>query len=302
MRARVSLIGSIGLIGLVAPTIATGQSGPFHWNDRIPSGATLHVFTARGDIHLSSTTGDHADVASTPDRPDRIVFQVVRGSGNDVAICAFPAGARVRCDVNGLDFDDDDHNVGGHTPRADITIQLPKGVNVALTSGFGGIDATDAGANVAATSGNGAIRVAHAAGSVHVTSGNGEVAVDDAGGRVHASTGNGRVEVTTAAGPVDATTGNGAIDVRMRTIATSSDMQFSTGNGTITVSLPDGFAGHLDADTGHGAVSSEFSLQTIGRITPSHVRADIGSPSAAGNGPRLRLATGNGDLVLRKAD
>jgi hypothetical protein len=295
----------IGVVGLIVPVIASGQSGPFHWNDRIPPGATLHVFTARGDIHLSSAAGDHADIASTPDRPDRIVFQVVRGSGNDVAICAFPAGGRVRCDVNGLDFDDDhddDHNVGDRTPRADITIQLPKGVNVVLASGFGRIDATDAGANVAATSGNGAIRVANAAGSVRATSGNGDVAVDDAGGRVHANTGNGRVEVTTAAGPVDVTTGNGAIDVRMRTIAASSDMEFSTGNGTITVSLPGGFAGHLEANTGHGSVSSDFALQTIGLITPSHIRADIGSPSAAGSGPRLRLSTGNGDLVLRKAE
>jgi Putative adhesin len=290
------------VVGLIAPAIAFAQSGPFHWNDRIPAGATLHVFTTRGDIHLSRATGDHADVASTPDQPARLVFQVVHGADNDVAICAFPVGGRARCGVNGLDFDDDNHNTNDRTPRADFTIQLPPGVNVVLSSGYGQIDAADPGANISATSGNGAIRVTHAAGAVRATSGNGDVAVDDAGGRVHATTGNGRVEVTTAAGPVDVTTGNGPIDVRMRTIAAASDMQFSTGNGTITVSLPGAFAGHLEANTGHGAVSSEFALQTIGLITPSHIRADIGSPAAAGSGPRLRLSTGNGDLVLRKAE
>lgn len=293
----------------------TGQSGPFHWTDRIPAGATLRILTIRGDIHLSSASGDRADVAGEP-RTDarsggrRIAFKVVHEPGsNDVTICAYlPDGGR--CDAHGVhehndvDVDIDDNEVDGHgrVPAADFTVQLPKGVNVVLVTGNGRVDATNAGADVSVTSGNGAIRVSQAAGAVRANSGNGEVTVDGAGGRVRAHTGNGRVEVATSTGPVDATSGNGAIDVRMRTLAKPTDMEFSTGNGTITVSLPSNFAGELDATTGHGSVTSDFAMQAVGRITPNHVRADIGAAAAAGGGARLRLSTGNGDLVLRKAD
>jgi DUF4097 and DUF4098 domain-containing protein YvlB len=96
---------------------------------------------------------------------------------------------------------------------------------------------------------------------------------------------------------VSANTGNGAIDVRMDKLTdASSDMHFTTGNGTITVTLPASYAGDLDASTGHGEVTSDFPLHVIGRLSPEHVHAEIGT----GGGARLRMETGNGDLVLRK--
>jgi hypothetical protein len=259
---------------------------PLHWNGKMAPGTTLRVLAVRGDIRVVPASGDEATVdgeirdASSDRHP---VVLDARVDAQTVTICIYRRDVE-RCDVDGIhghdvDIDSDDDDDGDHHGGAEITVQLPKGVRIQVTSGNGRVEVTDAGADVTASSGNGA------------------VTVNGAAGRVSARTGNGRVEVATAAGPVSASTGNGAIDVRMAKLTDVSDMHFTTGNGTITVTLPATYAGELDATTGHGTVSSDFPLQVIGRLSPEHVHAEIGS----GGGGRLRLETGNGDLVLRKS-
>ena len=125
---------------------------------------------------------------------------------------------------------------------------------------------------------------------------NGDVTVERAGGPVKASSGNGRVVVATTRGPVNASSGNGDIEVTMDAIAdVTDDMEFSSGNGTITVTVPPNFAGELDASTGSGKFYSDFPMTLRGRIDPQHVRATIGR-----GGRRLTLQSGNGDVELRK--
>jgi hypothetical protein len=256
---------------------------PLHWSGKMAPGTTLRVLNVRGDIRVTPASGDEATVdgeTSGVSGNDRYPIVLdVQTDGQSVTICAYRKG-RDHCEAGGIhgddvdiDSDDDDGD-----NRTDLTVRLPKGVRIQVGSGNGRIEVTDAGSDVTASSGNGA------------------VTVSGAGGHVSAHSGNGRVEVSTAAGPVNASTGNGAIDVRMGRLTPPSDMHFSTGNGTITVTLPPTYAGEFDASTGHGQIVSDFPMQVIGRLSPEHVHAEIGS----GGGGRLRLSTGNGDLVLRK--
>jgi hypothetical protein len=275
---------------LLTMLVGAPQPGPLHWNGKMAPGTTLRVLNVRGSIHVTPASGDMASVdgETTLGREGRHPFVLtVDSDAQTVTICIYRKDVD-HCsggDLHGgqhyvdMDSDDDDGDHEG-SRRADVTVQLPKGVRVQVVSGNGRVDVTDAGSDVTASSGNGA------------------VTVRGAGGRVTASSGNGRVEVATAAGPVSASTGNGAIDVRMEKLTdASSDMHFTTGNGTITVTLPASYAGDLDASTGHGEVTSDFPLHVIGRLSPEHVHAEIGT----GGGARLRMETGNGDLVLRKS-
>jgi len=131
---------------------------------------------------------------------------------------------------------------------------------------------------------------------VRVSSGNGAVRVDAARGPVNASSGNGRVSVSTASGPMEASTGNGAIDVSMASLRGREDLEFSSGNGSITLTLPSDFSAELDASTGNGGVDSEFPMRVQGRMSRHRVRATIGD-----GGPRLHVSTGNGTIRLRRA-
>jgi hypothetical protein len=252
-------------------------AAPLHWSGKMAPGTTLRVLNVHGSIRVTPATGDEAvvDGQTVGANDDRYpVVLEATPDGRDMTICIYRRGGGDRCEEGNMNSDNDD----GDRRRADVTVELPRGVRIVASSGNGPVDVTDAGADVTASSGNGRVTVTGAA------------------GRVTARTGNGRVEVNTAVGPVNASSGNGEIDVSMARLSDVADMHFETGNGTITVTLPASYEGEVDANTGHGAIRSDFSLQVVGRLSPEHVHATIGN----GGGGRLRLETGNGDLLLRK--
>jgi len=294
---RRGILGAAWLALVAGPAGAQrtmGGAAPFDWSGQLGAGGHVRVIDVRGDIRVTAASGDrvsvHADVRRHGRRGDNIVFDVLP-AGNDVTICARWADGPA-CSTDGLR--DSDHE-GGESASADFTLQLPRALHLDASTGNGLIDVAGTGANVDASSGNGAVRVTGATGTVQANTGNGDVTVEGAGGAVTATTGNGTVHAYTAVGPVTASSGNGDVDVRMQSVASHGPMDFSTGNGSVTVAVPGTFAATLDADTGHGRIESDFPITVSGRFDPSHVRAAIN-----GGGPRLRLSTGNGNLILRK--
>ncbi|HJU66415.1 MAG TPA: DUF4097 family beta strand repeat-containing protein [Gemmatimonadaceae bacterium] len=276
------------------PRAISSDSG-FSWSGRVPAGAWLRIHDHRGSVRVVATDGDVAEVrAEVSDRArdgDRITFELVN-DGNDVVICAYPAGAG-SCNEDGVRIDDRDYD--RRRLWADFTVRLPRGVKIHAGSGNGDVMVTGAGAQVVARSGNGDVQVTGAAGQVEASSGNGAVDVDDVQGPVEASSGNGRVRVTTARGPVNASSGNGAIEVRMTSLEGDSDMEFHTGNGSVTVTVPPNFEGELDSNTGNGRVVTDFPITVSGRLQPNRLRGTIGR-----GGRRIRMTSGNGSVELRK--
>jgi hypothetical protein len=86
--------------------------------------------------------------------------------------------------------------------------------------------------------------------------------------------------------------------VKMKTLTSTSDMQFVTGNGSITVALPGTFSGEIDASTGNGEFRSDFEIRVLGRLNPRHVRGTIGN----GGGQTIKMTSGSGRLELRKSN
>jgi DUF4097 and DUF4098 domain-containing protein YvlB len=182
----------------------------------------------------------------------------------------------------------DDRSVG----RSDFTVALPRGVKLLASTGNGEVDVQNAGADVRASSGNGEVNVSNVRGRVSASSGNGDVSVDRADGEVDANSGNGDIRVTTARGPVSAHTGNGGIDVAMSTLVRDGDMEFSTGNGSITVKFPSNLSASIEANGSF----RDFETIAMGRgWSGNHVRGTIGSGAR-----RIRLSTGNGRIALKK--
>ncbi len=124
---------------------------------------------------------------------------------------------------------------------------------------------------------------------------NGEVRVEDVAAEVDAQSVNGSVVVSTVGGPVNARTTNGSVRATMGRFALDSDLNFSTINGSVVVE----FTGEIDADvelsTVNGRFMTDFPVTISGRIDPRRLRATLGK-----GGPRVRLATVNGNVELRK--
>lgn len=283
-------------LALAAAAAPAHAQRDFDWNGEVAAGATLRVFTTSGTITVREASGRtariHADVENAVEGEMRFLTD---RTGGGVRVCALRQGAT--CTDTGLESGNDGW---GHTRRdfrgkANFTVELPRGVVLRVSSGNGAVAVTGATADVHAASGNGDVRVGAGAATVAASSGNGTVMVDGARGPVRASSGNGRVSVTTAAGPVNASTGNGRVEVAIASRA-SGDMEFSSGNGNITLTLPSDFGAQVEASTGNGGFQSDFPVQVNGRVSSHRVSGTIGR-----GGGRLRLSTGNGSIMLRRA-
>jgi hypothetical protein len=296
------MLRHLSLIAVVLSVAAAGggaQERPaeslFTWSGRVASGGTLGIRHFNGPIDVREGTGDRVEFRAErrTRRSGELSFEIDTTS-DGVTLCGVWRG-RSACDSGrrswGDDWDDG-------PPSSRITVMLPKGVRLRASTGNGDVTVEKASNDVDISSGNGDVRITMTAGQVSVSTGNGELEIEGATGPVRANTGNGRVYVTTTTGPVTARTGNGEIDVKIRAISAASDMQFVTGNGSITVALPGNFNGEIDASTGNGEFRSDFEIRVLGRLNPRHVRGTIGN----GGGQLIRMTSGSGRLELRKSN
>lgn len=279
------------------PPVTGGRD--LDWRGRVAAGGTVRVASFNGEVRVEPSGSDAVEVRGTArgsaEERERVVFEVVEHGGG-VTVCA--RTARHRCDpTEGLQSAGRSRgNENAGSTR--LVVRLPDRVHLRASSGNGDVHVARAGADVHASSGNGEVEVRGAGGAVRASTGNGAVTVEGAGGGVDASTGNGRVSVAASQGPVRASSGNGAIDVRLASLRGREDMTFSTGNGRITVRLPATFAGTLDLGTGHGEAYSDFPVTVQGRLQARRLVGTVGD----GNGPRVRLRSGNGSVEVRRAD
>jgi DUF4097 and DUF4098 domain-containing protein YvlB len=296
IRASVLLAAFVTLPALSgAQTLLGRNDSVFTWRGPLRAGALLTVKNHNGPIDVRPGSGTQVELRAEKrtrhGNESDVAFDIETGSNGDVTICSTLRDNNP-CDENQRGW----NNGNGRSVTVAMTLLVPTGAQVRVSTGNGAVSVERVGAEVSASTGNGRVNVSNTNGPVRVSTGNGDVVVREAKGPVRVSTGNGRVSVTTTDGPVEARSGNGDIDVRMGAVRPSEDMTFSTGSGDVRVTLPAGYNGELDASTGNGSIESDFDLKLEGRMTPRRVRATIGS-----GGARLRLITGNGGLEVRRA-
>jgi DUF4097 and DUF4098 domain-containing protein YvlB len=296
IRASVLLAALVALPALSgAQTLLGRNDSIFTWSGPLRAGALLTVKNHNGPIDVRPGSGSQVELRAEKrtryGNHQDVAFDVETSSNGDVTICSTLRDNNP-CDDNRRGWNNDN----GRSVSVAMTLLVPSGAQVRVSTGNGAVSVERVGGEVSATSGNGRVSVLNTNGAVRASTGNGDVVVRDAKGAVRVSTGNGRVAVSTTQGPVEAHSGNGDIDVQMAAVRPSEDMTFSTGSGDVRVTLPSGYNGELEASTGNGTIESDFDLKLEGRMSPRRIRATIGS-----GGARLRLTTGNGGLEVRRA-
>jgi DUF4097 and DUF4098 domain-containing protein YvlB len=279
-----------------AQEIVGRRDRTFSITERLASGGGVNLHTTNGTLTVTEASGMTVDYRAEKIRGDAddIGFVVLRGS-NGITICAV--------------YDDDDEctergierrrrsswrNMGDRA-KANITVSVPRGTILRATSGNGEVSVAAAVAELRASSGNGKVRVSRVEGRVEASTGNGMVTIDDVGGPVKVSSGNGDVSIGTVRGPVNASTGNGDILARMTRLDGTEDMEFSSGNGRIELTVPENFSAEIDASTGNGRITTDFPIRVVGRIQPTRLRGTIGDGRR-----RVTMSTGNGSMEIRK--
>lgn len=123
---------------------------------------------------------------------------------------------------------------------------------------------------------------------------NGNVEVKSVDGVVKATTVNGNCTIATRSSG-EATTVNGSVDARIGRLAADDRLEFSSVNGSVTVSLPANVSAGVDATTLNGSIQTDFPLQASHGFGPRSLRGTLGR-----GGARVKLSSVNGSIRLQR--
>lgn len=125
---------------------------------------------------------------------------------------------------------------------------------------------------------------------------NGGINISDVRGRLSFEGVNGGVRLKRVAGEISGRTINGGIDIELAAGADPRQMDLSTVNGGVTVTMPPNYSARVQTETGQGRVQSDFPIPDMGNGRARRMDFMIG----AGGAP-MNITTGNGSINLRRA-
>jgi DUF4097 and DUF4098 domain-containing protein YvlB len=140
---------------------------------------------------------------------------------------------------------------------------------------------------------NGPVNLDGLYGTAHVNAGNGPVVINGFDGSLEAQTGNGPLTASGRFEGLQLRSGNGPLDLRVDSGSKlESDWHIETGNGSVSVKLPQDVSADLSLYTGSGPLS--FDLPIEKRVLGKHsMEAKLN-----GGGPELSITTGHGPVSI----
>ena len=185
------------------------------------------------------------------------------------------------------------------SPSAKIIATVPRKCNVVARSGDGSLTIERIEGNLDLNTGDGSIKVVELSGLVRAHTGDGSLTFEDIQGAADIDSGDGSGSVTGRLTGLRLRTGDGTLTVRAEEGSSmAEDWELRTGDGSVRLELPDGFAANLDASTGDGRVHLEgFADAAGGRNEDAHsaMRRALG-----GGGKLLRVRSGSGSISVKK--
>jgi DUF4097 and DUF4098 domain-containing protein YvlB len=163
--------------------------------------------------------------------------------------------------------------------RVDVDIHMPREGRVKLHTG------------------DGAIELANLKGDMDVESGDGHQEIDSVDGKLHAHTGDGHIRATGRFDSLDLSTGDGRIEARaLPGSAMNSSWTLHSGDGSVSLQLPDNFAADIDLHTGDGHINLDIPVTVEGRVGEKDIRGKMN-----GGGNLLTVHTGDGSIEIQKS-
>ncbi|HEX5706426.1 MAG TPA: DUF4097 family beta strand repeat-containing protein [Pyrinomonadaceae bacterium] len=240
------------------------QGAEFRWRGAVAAGRVVEIKGVNGGVRAEGTAaGGEVEVVATKrgrrSAPESVRVEVVPHA-DGVTICAVypsPDPSKPNTCEPGAGGRS---NVRDNDVHVDFVVRVPAGVRFHGQTVNGGVEADGIAANV------------------------------------EARTVNGEITVSTS-GYARASTVNGSIKATMRSFDWDRSLEFSTINGGINLSFPDGLSADVEAETLNGDISTDFQMTLQGRVSRRKLSAQIG-----GGGRRsLRLKTINGDIEIKRA-
>ena len=189
--------------------------------------------------------------------------------------------------------DDLTGKVRSHTSGGKLTFGRINGPVWGRTSG-GSITLISCQGKVDVQTSGGSIKIGEVEGEVIAHTSGGSIEIEKARGIVNTKTSGGSIAIEEAFGAIQARTSAGSIKARFSG-QPQADSELSTSAGSVTVTLAEGVAVTVDANTRAGKVSADIPVANANQVSRTSLYADIG-----GGGPKLVLRTSAGSIYLRR--
>lgn len=282
MQMKVWLAGLGCLLGAAISAPADEWSHRYALKGR----PELHLRTDDGSIRVEAGTGAEIEALVTTEG--------WRIGAGDVTITESQTGDQVSIEVRVPQ-----HHFGGPDSwhrSVKVVVRVPLDSDLDVRTGDGGVDVEPISGKVAITTGDGHITAHGLRGDIRLHTNDGAITADGLEGRLNADTGDGHLTIRGRFDKLDLRTGDGRIDAEVeRGSKVSEAWSLRSGDGGITLRVPDDLGADLDAHTGDGSIVLDSPVTVSGTIRPSLVRGKLG----AGGAP-LRLQTGDGSIRLKQ--
>ena len=292
---RQSLFGSAVACGTLFASVACGVT----FDRQAYIERDEKRFPATGKIELRLETFDGAMEIRAWDRPEVVVEIEKRGADKDavsrIVVTAEQKGSVIEVLAK--------HPSGkpaftfGGSPTAKFIVNAPKKSDLYVHTGDGSVLVERIDGKISLQSGDGSIRAIETAGELTAESGDGSIDIEDVTGRAEVRTNDGSIRLSGAPVGLKARSGDGSIVLRIRGgAAMADDWSVETGDGSISVTLPDNFDADIEADPGSdGRAHSELRLVNLSGGTEEKpvLRGRLGQ-----GGHQFVLRTGDGTIRL----
>jgi hypothetical protein len=229
----------------------------------------LRVETSDANIHVSTWDQNTIEARVTTTRykigDDGIKIEE-RQNGNMVEI-------NVRYPHHGVSI-----GWSGMNHRVDVDIHMPREGRMDLHTG------------------DGKIEVGNFKGEMLLRSGDGSQEIEGVDGKLHATTGDGHIRANGRFDELELKTGDGHVEARATTGSVlATGWRLESGDGTVTLEVPETLAADVDLHTGDGHIDLEMPVTTEGKLRENEVHGKLN-----GGGNLLVIHTGDGSIRLRK--
>lgn len=200
---------------------------------------------------------------------------------------------------------------GGGPADADLDIDIPRWMDVALDGTRLDVTITGAGGEISVETVDGEIEVDGGVGLVTLRSVQGEVKLRNARGRIEVNSVNEDIELSDIEGEIQAESTNGSVEIRnaragaVRALSMNGDIDydgtledrgryvFTTHNGDVRITVPTGTNATVSVATYQGEFESEFPVRLTGTTRDRQFTFTLGSGTA-----RIELESFNGEIHL----
>jgi len=233
-------------------------------------------FTITGKADLRLDAGEGAVTVRSWDRNEieaRVTTQGWKISPSEVRVVDRQAADRVEIDVRVPRME---ISFGHHSVH--VELEVPRELRSEIRTADGRITARDL------------------KGEIHLSTGDGSIEVESIDGTFEAKTGDGHIRASGRWDRLDLDTKDGSIEADVRAGSKmAAGWRVRTGDGHITLRLPENFNADLDAHTGDGNIHVDFPVTLSGSLGGSEVHGKLN-----GGGEILLLRTGDGPIRLQR--